>query len=224
MADKKIISKISRQWNSDKFIEARDDYQGYDDMVAMKNDGIPNLLDKDWYHQFTTPIARDTVQQAVNIFSTQSPKWDIIPRGLGDQDTAEQLEKTLEWHFWQAAQMGEQRFHSQALIHAVKYNRVCAQLEWQDEYKFCVKLYHPGTVVYEYGSKLLWAAVVNNVPAIAVVEHWREFAEEPSTNEARTKRNGGIYNKDKIKAACGAIPPCAAFAPCPCIIASEGRG
>src|SRR5689334_22157219 len=132
MADKKIVGKISRQWTARQ--EERDDYCGYDDIVAMKNEGVPNLRDEDYYVQFTSPIGRDTVQQATNIFATQSPKWDILPRGLGDVEIAEQMEAAIEWYFWQAAQMGEQRFHSQVLIHAVKYNRVCAQLEWLDEY------------------------------------------------------------------------------------------
>lgn len=199
MADKKIIGKISREWTSRE--QEREDYQGYDDIVAMKNDGIPNLRDEDYYVQYTTPIGRDTVQQASNIFATQAPKWDIIPRGLGEIDVAEEMESALEWHFFQASQMGEYRFHSQALIHAIKYNRVCAQLEWQDDYKFCVKLYHPGTVVYGFGSKLHWVAVVNNVEAISVLEHWQEFGEEPRTNEARAKKSGGVYDKDKISAA-----------------------
>jgi hypothetical protein len=199
MADKKIVGKISRQWTARQ--EERDDYIGYDDIVAMKNDGIPNLRDEDYYVQFTSPIGRDIVQQATNIYSTQSPKWDVLPRGLGDIDVAEKMERAIEWHFFKAAQMGEKRFHSQALIHAIKYNRVCAQLEWLDDYQFCVKLYHPGTIVYEYGSKLQWVAVVNNVSAVSILEHWNDFAQEPSSNEARTKKNGGVYNADKIDAA-----------------------
>ncbi len=199
MADKSIIGKISRQWTLRE--DEREDYQAYDDIVAMKNDGIPNLRDEDYYSQFTSPIGRDIVQQATNIYSTQTPKWDILPRGLGDMDMAEKMERILEWYFWNAAQLGENRFHTQVLIHAIKYNRVCAQLEWLDDYNFCVKLYHPGTVVYEYGSKLQWVATVENVYATAVIQHWRDFAEEPTTNEARQKKSGGIYNKDKIGAA-----------------------
>lgn len=199
MADKSIIGKISRQWTLRE--DEREDYQAYDDIVAMKNDGIPNLRDEDYYVQFTSPIGRDIVQQATNIYSTQTPKWDIIPRGLGDMDMAEKMERILEWYFWNASQLGEKRFHSQALIHAIKYNRICAQLEWLDDYNFCVKLYHPGTVVYEYGSKLQWVATVENVYATAIIQHWRDFAEEPTTNEARQKKGGGIYNKDKIGAA-----------------------
>lgn len=152
----------------------------YDKIVAMEYRGIPNLKDKAYYVEFIDTTGRDIIQQAVNIYSTQKPKWNVLPRGLGDLDTAKEFEKTIEWYMWKAAQKGRKRFHSEALINSCKYNKVCAQLEWKkdesgNEYP-CVKIYHPNTVVYEYGSELQWVAVVNNVTAVSVIEHWNDYA------------------------------------------------
>lgn len=173
--DKTLINRIYRQYELAE--EEIEDYTAYDDIVAMKWEGIPNLRDEDYYVQYIDTTGRDIVQQAVNIYSTQRPKWDVLPRGLGDVDTAEEFERVIEWYMWKAAQMGRKRFHSEALINACKYNKVCAQLEWVDNY-FCVKIYHPSSVVYEYGNKLQWVSVVNNVTAVSIIEHWSVYAKE----------------------------------------------
>ena len=173
--DKTLINRIYRQYELAE--EEIEDYTAYDDIVAMKWEGIPNLRDEDYYVQYIDTTGRDIVQQAVNIYSTQRPKWDVLPRGLGDVDTAEEFERVIEWYMWKAAQMGRKRFHSEALINACKYNKVCAQLEWVDNY-LCVKIYHPSSVVYEYGNKLQWVSVVNNVTAVAIIEHWSAYAKE----------------------------------------------
>lgn len=185
--DKNLINRIYRQYELNE--EDFEDFQKYDDVVAMKYAGIPNLKDEDYYVEFVDTTGRDIVQQAVNIYSTQRPKWDVLPRGLGDVDTAEEFERVIEWYMWKAAQMGRKRFHSEALIQACKYNKVCAQLEWIDNY-FCVKIYHPSTVVYEYGHKLQWAAVVNNVTAVSIIEHWSGYAKEGW--EEKAARNDSI--------------------------------
>jgi len=181
---KKIINRIYRQ----RALMAAefDDMSAYDDIVAMKWDGIPNLKDEDYYVEYIDTTGRDIVQQAVNIYSTQRPKWDVLPRGIGDIDTAEEFERVIEWYMWKAAQMGRKRFHSEALINACKYNKVAAQLEWTNDYSFCVKVYHPATVVYEYGSKLQWVATVNNVTAVSIIEHWSDYA-KPNWFEKLTK-------------------------------------
>ncbi len=173
--DKTLINRIYRQYELAE--EEIEDYTAYDDIVAMKWEGIPNLRDEDYYVQYIDTTGRDIVQQAVNIYSTQRPKWDVLPRGLGDIDTAEEFERVIEWYMWKAAQMGRKRFHSEALINACKYNKVCAQLEWVDNY-FCVKIYHPSSVIYEYGNKLQWVSVVNNVAAVSIIEHWSGYAKE----------------------------------------------
>lgn len=174
--DKTLVTRMYRKYTAmEQDIE---DFAGYDDIIAMKWEGIPSLKEKEWYVEFIDTRGRDTIQQATNIFSTQRPKWDVLPRGLGDIDTAGEFERTIEWYMWKASQIGEQRFHEQALLSAVKYNRVCAQLEWMDDYSFCVKIYHPSTVLYEYGTTLQWVSVVNNVTGASIIEHWKDFAKE----------------------------------------------
>lgn len=182
--DKTVINRIAR----DMTLRADEisDFAEYDKVVAMKWDGIPNLRDEDYYVEYIDTTGRDIVQQAVNIYATQKPKWDVLPRGLGDIDTAEEFERVIEWYMDRAAQMGPKRFHSQALISACKYNKGCAQLEWLDDYSFCVKIYHPATVYYEYGSKLQWVAVVNNVPAPSIIQQFNDYA-KPGWFEKLTK-------------------------------------
>lgn len=182
--DKKLRNRIYRKWALSEV--QFDEFKGYDDIVAMKWDGIPNLKEEDYYVEFIDTTGRDIVQQAVNIYASERPKWEVLPRGLGDIETAEEFERIIEWYMWKAAQMGPKRFHSEALIQASKYNKACAQIEWTDEYSFCVKIYHPGTVLYEYGSKLQWVCVVNNVTASSIIEHWSDYA-KPNWFDKLTK-------------------------------------
>ena len=193
--DTKLINKIKRQCTL--MADEVDDFQAYDDIVEMKWDGVPNLLNEDYYVEFIDTTGRDIVQQAVNIYASQRPKWEVLPRGLGDVDTAEQFERVVEWYMAKAAQHGRKRFHSEALIHACKYNKVCAQLEWLDEYSFCVKIYHPSTIKYEYGSKLHWVATVNNVYAVSVLEHWQDFAEEDEKIKAALAKVQKLVDDDE---------------------------
>jgi hypothetical protein len=195
--DKKLVNRIYRQ----QVLAADDilDYQSYDDIVAMKWDGIPNLKDEDYYVEFIDTTGRDIVQQAVNIYSTQKPKWDILPRGIGDIDTAEEFERVIEWYMWKAAQCGETRFHDESMISACKYNKICGQLEWlkgeDDYYYFHVSIYHPSTVRYEYGVKLNWVSVVNNVSAVSIVEKWQDYESDKGI-EAALKKIEELANDD----------------------------
>ncbi len=188
MLDAKLASRIYRQYTL--MCEQFDDNTEYDKIVNMEYRGIPNLKDKAYYVEHIDTTGRDIIQQAVNIYATQKPKWNVLPRGLGDLDIAKEFEKTIEWYMWKAAQKGRKRFHTEALMNACKYNKVCAQLEWKKDdsgYEYpCVKIYHPNTVVYEYGSELHWVAVVNNVTAVSVIEHWNDYA-KPNWMEKLTK-------------------------------------
>lgn len=179
--DKKIVNRISRQYTLSK--EVLDSFIKYDGIVNMDWEGIPNLKDEDYYVEFRDTTGRDIVQQAVNIYSTQRPKWDVLPRGLGDIEIAEQMERIIEWVMWKANQMGRKRFTIESLMHACKYNRVCGQIEWTDDYSFCVKLYHPSTVLFEYGAKLSWVSVVNNVTGASIIEHWSSFYKEDGKDD-----------------------------------------
>jgi hypothetical protein len=181
---KNIVGRISRQWT--KTEPMRDDNIGYDDIIGMKFDGVPTLMDKDWYVEFIDTTGRDLAQQVVNIYSIQRPKWNIMPRSLGDAKVAEQMERIIEWYFAKAAQVGPVRFHDEVMLSCAKYNYACAQLEWDDEYGFCVNTYHPNEVVYEYGKKLNWVAVVNNIPATAIIEKFSDYA-KPNWFDKLTK-------------------------------------
>ena len=100
--NKKIIQKIKRKYAVMK--EEFKEFAAYDKIVRMEWEGIPTLKNKDWYVEYIDTTGRDIVQQSVNIFSTQHPKWNILPRGLGDIEIAKKFEKTLEWHMWKASQ------------------------------------------------------------------------------------------------------------------------
>jgi hypothetical protein len=173
----KIINKIKRQ--------------------ITWTDGIDSEKKREWYVEFRDTTGRDIVQESVNIFATNKPKFEVVPRGIGDKDKAEQFERVIEWYMWKAAQYGRKPFHSEALTHAVKYNRVCSQLQWLDDGYFCIKNYHPSSIKYEYGSKLQWVAVVNNVSAISLVEHWQDWKKDRQVGAALKKIEALIEDNEE---------------------------
>ena len=173
--DKKSINKIKRQMALTK--NECEDYGKYDDIAAMKWSGIPGLKNEEYYVEYIDTAGRDVVQQAANVYAVQRPKWDVLPRGVGAEvKTAENFERIIEWYMWKAAQLGGKPFSAEAMTHIGKYNKVCGQLEWIDDDNFYIKNYHPSTVKYEFGAKLQWVAVVNNVPAVSILEHWNDYA------------------------------------------------
>jgi len=199
MGDVKLVNKIKRQ-STLMENEIKDMYD-YDRIVAMEWDGIPALSGKEYCVEYIETAGRDIIQQSTNVYAISRPKWDVFPRGAGDVDAAEEMERTIEWFFKKAAAEGRRPYYAEGMTHIGKYNKVCSQLEWQNEYGFCVKNYHPGTIRYEYGSRLHWIAVVDVVSAVSVIEKWDEFSDESRTEGARTKKSGGIYDADKIGAA-----------------------
>lgn len=184
MSDKKkIVGKISRRYTA-MFPQFADMIE-YDRIRNMEWDGIPNLKDEDYYVEYIDTAGRDVIQQATNVYATQRPKWDVLPRGKGDIETAEEMERIIEWYFWRAMQSGVKPFNSEAMEHIGVYNKVCGQLEWMNGY-WCAKQYNPQTVVYEFGAKLQWVAVVNNVLAADVIEKFSDYA-KPGWLEKLTK-------------------------------------
>lgn len=174
MANKSIIAKIKRQ--SALMADEIADMHEYDKIVNMEWAGIPGLKDEEYYVEYIDTTGRDIIQQATNVYAVQRPKWDVIPRGKGDTEVAESMERVIEWYFREAAQMGRKPYHTEAMTHIGKYNKVGGQIEWLDDYKFCVKNYHPASLRYEYGTTLQWVAVVNNLPAVTVIERWQDYA------------------------------------------------
>ncbi len=200
MTKKTIINKIKRQQTLSQS-KVNDMYE-YDKIVAMEWDGIPGLKDEEYYVEYVDTTGRDIMQQSVNVYAVQKPKWDVLPRGTGDIKTAEEFERVIEWYFAQAAQMGRKPFSSEIMTHIGKYNMACSQLEWQDDYSFCVKNYRPHTVRYEYGAKLQWVAVVDNVYAVDILQRWDEYRDHAATSDVKALGNGfGLLGQKKIGAA-----------------------
>lgn len=193
----KLISKIKRQRTLS--CDEKEDMLAYDHIKTMKWEGIPTLRDKAWYVEFKDPTGRNLIQQAINLYATHRPKWDVLPIGPNDEERAKRIENIAEWYMKLANDSGRKYPLSEALTSSTTYNKICGQIEWDNDY-FCIKNYNPQTVEYEYGNKLLWVAVVENVTAVSILEHWGKFGEESRTESARNKKAGGIYDADKIKA------------------------
>lgn len=174
MKREKIVNLIKR--NSTLRTAELADMDEYDRIYNLEWDGIPGLKDKEYYVPYITTAGADMINQAASVYAIQRPKWDVLPRGRGDIELAEKMERILEWYFWRAAQMSLKPYHHEAMIHIGKYNKVCGQLQWIDDYGFCVKNFHPKTLRYEAGSKLQWVAVVDNVPATSIIELWSDYA------------------------------------------------
>src|SRR3990167_5394691 len=205
--NKKIIHKIQRQITLKQ--NERNDMIAYDDIVAMRWDGISSLADKDWYVEFKDPTGRDLIQQAVNIYATQQPKFNVLPLGPNDADRAEEYERFLEWHMAKLNEMGEKPVHSMTLTHSTKYNRICSQLEYRpywdesEEAKvdpFCEKVYLPHGVYYEFGAtELQWVAVVQNMYAMDVLEHWGGYGEDEEVKGPLAKIQELVDDDDEIR-------------------------
>jgi len=187
--DKKLIGKISRQWTLRE--QEREDFKSYDNIVNMKWDGIPGVTDKPWGFCFKDPTGRDLIQQATNIYSTQKPKWDVIPIGPNDAERAEKIERVIEWHMLLANEYGKTSPFATMLTHSTKYNKICVQLEHRknddgDDY-FCPIPFSPSIVVYEVSDEPAWVAVVNNSYAVDILEHWEPYKKDKQIKAALSK-------------------------------------
>lgn len=184
--DKVILRKIKRQMKLKESEKAA--MRAYNDICNMKWDGITTLKDREWYVEFKDPTGRDMIQQAVNIYATHNPKWEVMPIGEGEIDESERKERWYEWHMRLVNSHGEEAPFPKMLTHSTKYNMIAAQLDFRPywdksedakAYPFCVKVYEPTIVYDEFGSydEPNWVSVVNNVPAVDVIEFWTEYAE-----------------------------------------------
>lgn len=201
MADKRIINKIKRQRTLTASEKA--DMLEYDKIVAMEWEGIPGLADKEYYVEYRDTTGRDVIQQATSVYAVQRPKWNVLPRGPKDRDRAEEYERLIEWYMEKAAQYGRKPFFSEIMTHISKYNKACSQLEWieEDGGYFCVKPLQPGVVDYEFGSKIQWFSITNNVTAVSILEHWDGYKGDSRTENARVKKSDNeVYAADTIGA------------------------
>ena len=188
----KIIDRISRRLTLDA--QRNKDYRAYDDIDEMQWE-IPWKAEE-WVRKKVSSTGHDGLKSVVNMFNTYAPKFEILPRGPADTDTAEGLERWLEWQMWQANQLGEKEPFRTALKHSAKYTLIAMQLDYlpywltnnNEERKriletgaFCINVHEPCTVHYEMGKYgLRWVTSVANVPAADILDHWELYADENS--------------------------------------------
>lgn len=188
--DKKLLQKIKRRFVLDKPVV--EELVAFDDMVDLRWRMPGNLSKKDWAVKQVDPIAHDAEKIACNFFDTYNPKWDILPFGPEDKDTAEERETWLEWQMQRANTHGETEPFREMMRNAVRQNYVAAQVDylpywlnrdrtlWTDAQKeavhggpFCVSVEDRKSVYYEMGKyKLRWVAKVANMDISDVVDHW----------------------------------------------------
>ena len=188
----KILKRISRRYTLDK--EYMQECAAFDDMVNMIYELPEGLRGMEEVVEFTDPGAHDAEKAACNIFDTYDPKWDILPRGPDDKDKAERMERWLEWQMDQANEHGDTEPFREMMVHALRYGRVCSQLDylpyWLPDKKkrspeqkammsggpFCIVLHKPYNVHYEMGKYALrWVSTVARLPAAEVLDHWSGY-------------------------------------------------
>lgn len=187
---KDVSGWLKRKLELDK--SSVDEMRAYDDIADMKWNLPAGLANLTYAVKYIDPIGHDAEKTATNFFDTYQPKIDILPRGPEDKDRAEELERFLEWHMMRANQHGETEAFRTMLKHSVRYNRICAQLDylpywlprdkskWTDEQReaiasspFCIYVHDPKNIHYEMGPYgLRKVAVISNSSAADVVAHW----------------------------------------------------
>jgi hypothetical protein len=203
--EEKILGRIRRKLLLDT--EFMDDCTHYDRMDSLQWTPPPGFAMREEIRLRVSTEAHDILKTAINLFDTHNPKWEILPRGPADADAAEEIERWLEWQMMIADQQGDKPSSAERLKHAAKYGRVACQLDFlpywvpkdSDEYKealahpFCVTVHPAPNVHFERGKYgLRWVAVVSNIPAADVIDHWDAY------------RTDATYG-DKIESAIGKI-------------------
>lgn len=186
MAIKKdqIISRIERRLGLDA--ERNREFAAYANIVNMKWDGVPGLKGKSWAVEFIDPTGRNLLQQSINIFSTQRPKFDILPSGPASSEDAERLERWVEWQMFKVNRRGRKEPLRESLRYSTQCNMIAGQLDcmtyWNPKFEgindgpFSVTLHEPSTVHYEMGNYgIRWVATVSNLEASEVIDHWGTY-------------------------------------------------
>jgi hypothetical protein len=194
--DEKILGRIRRKLTLDSdFI---DDCVHYDHMDNMEWTPPAGFTMREEIRIRVSTDAHDILKTAVNLFDTHNPKWQIVPRGPADADTAEEIERWLEWIMMIADQQGDKPSSAERLKHAAKYGRIACQLDFlpywipegTDEYKdalahpFCVTVHPPANIHFERGKYgLRWVANVSNIPAADAIDHWDAYKTDATYGE-----------------------------------------
>ena len=219
--DKKTIERIQERIEAEK--PYHDDLRAYDKMLRLEWDLPGNWAAKDWVRKNVSTDAHDAIKSATNIYDTNKPKWEILPRGEADKDAAEELETALEWWMLRANKTGEGEPFRESLHNSCLQNRVIYQLDylpywlpkdkksWSKEQKaamkqssFCITVHDAKTVFFEMGKYgVKWAASVTVVPAQDVIDHWSVY--ESDTEEGKkiksalAKIKGELDDNDELK-------------------------
>lgn len=189
----KTIESIQARIEADE--EYQEDLEAYDAMFNMRWELPSGWEKKEWVRKKVSTDAHDAIRTATNIYDTNNPKWEVLPRGLADKDAAEQLETFLEWIMARANKAGEHEPFRKSLHNSCLQNRVIYQLDylpywlpkdkksWNKEQKaamkassYCIIVHDARNVYFEFGKYgLKWAASVTVMPAQDVIDHWSVY-------------------------------------------------
>jgi hypothetical protein len=171
-------------------VPRNDDIAAYRDIDAMQWE-IPWDA-QEFVRKRVSSVGHDAMKTVINMFNTYSPKWEILPRGPADADTAERLERWLEWQMEQTNTKGAQEPFRKMLKSSAMSAVVAAQLDYlpywlenSEERKellrngaFCINVHEADTVHYEIGKYgLRWAAQVSVMGAADILDIWEQYEE-----------------------------------------------
>jgi hypothetical protein len=191
--DEKTLGRIRRRLTLDS--DFMDDCAAYDDMDGLKWTPPAGFQMREEIRIRVSTDAHDILKTAINLFDTHNPRWQILPRGPADANAAEEIERWLEWQMMIADQQGDKPSSAERLKHAAKYGRIACQLDFlpywtptgTEDYKdalahpFCVTVHSPANVHFERGKYgLRWVAVVSNICAADVIDHWDAYKTDPA--------------------------------------------
>jgi len=204
-----LFKMLAREMKRQENIDAREEYQAYDDMDNMKwklPDPLSGMLEM---RVDIDSAPHDHLKTGCDIFNTHTPQIDILPLGPADVDFAKEREIWAEWQVAQSNRRGEGDWTRQLLEHSLKYSRICAQVDylpyWLPEESlrtkeqkaiaalggdFCVTLFHPSAIYNGSGKYgLTWTASVQVMSAADVAGHWSAYISDkhPTIKKAVAK-------------------------------------
>ena len=186
MNKEQILKRIART------IELEEEYdeicRELDCIVGMQWTLPAELAKQDWARAHIDTSGHDAIRGGLNIFDTQTLKWDVQPITPTDADRAERLEFFLEWQFSRVNALGQPLRKS--LQNSLMYDRCIAQVEylpyWGGKPKngnyFCVTMHKNAYFgMGKYG--LDWIAAVEVMTAFDIINHWRAYENETDSGK-----------------------------------------
>lgn len=183
--DIKTLNKIKRKVTQENGKVS--DYYAYDDMDDCRWELPSGFSQHDWIRKRVSTVGHDMLKSATNTFDAYLPRFNIQPRGYGDTENAERLERGLEWMMLRASQNGVTEPFRKMIKSAVKYNKIAVQLDYlpytdpdRKDYasNFCINYHLPHDVYYQSGKYgLEWVCSISVQCADDVIGHWQAFAQ-----------------------------------------------